>query len=90
MRFDATHFKRAKERENTGICICLLNALFKSEFLGLGIGSISQELNFSEFSIRDITEVCIFFRVMPIQREWHYIDRQANREAVDQMLPPVL
>ena len=27
---------------------------------------------------------------MPIQREWHYIDRQANREAVDQMLPPVL
>ena len=28
-----------------------------------------------------------FFRVMPIQREWHYIDRQADREAVDQMLP---
>ena len=27
---------------------------------------------------------------MPIQREWHYIDRQADREAVDQMLPPVL
>ena len=31
-----------------------------------------------------------FFRVLPIQREWHYIDRQADREAVDQMLPPVL
>ena len=32
-----------------------------------------------------------FFRVMPIQREWHYIDRQADREAVDQnlMIPPV-
>ena len=28
-----------------------------------------------------------FFRVMPIQREWHYIDWQADREAVDQMLP---
>ena len=28
-----------------------------------------------------------FFLVMPIQREWHYIDRQADREAVDQMLP---
>ena len=26
----------------------------------------------------------------PIQREWHYIDRQADHEAVDQMLPPVL
>ena len=24
---------------------------------------------------------------MPIQREWHYIDWQADREAVDQMLP---
>ena len=28
-----------------------------------------------------------FFRVMPIQREWHCIDWQADREAVDQMLP---
>ena len=28
-----------------------------------------------------------FFRVMPIQCEWHYIDWQADREAVDQMLP---
>ena len=31
-----------------------------------------------------------FFRVMPIQREWHYIDGQTDHEAVDQMLPPVL
>ena len=31
-----------------------------------------------------------FFQIMPKKREWHYIDRQADREAVDQMLPPVL
>ena len=28
-----------------------------------------------------------FFQVMPIQREWHYIDGQVDHEAVDQMLP---
>ena len=27
---------------------------------------------------------------MPIQREWHYIDRQADHEAVDQMDPCTL
>ena len=31
-----------------------------------------------------------FFRVMPIQREWHYIDWQGDREAVDQMLPSLI
>ena len=25
---------------------------------------------------------------MPIQREWHYIDRQADRETVDQNATP--
>ena len=46
--------------------------------------SLSVAQGHEEFQIK------YFFRVMPIQREWHYIDRQADREAVDQMLPSVL
>ena len=46
--------------------------------------SLSVAQGHEEFQIK------YFFRVMPIQREWYYIDRQADREAVDQMLPSVL
>ena len=55
----------------------------------LGDGRLSLSI---ARGLKEKFQVCIFLRVipvMPIQCEWHYIDRQVDHEAVDQMLPPV-